>query len=476
MTEDKTRNKPKPMIENMRRNMRRVFWVFFLLFLLAAGYLVKLAVFDAREIASNSYNYRLRAENNDRHPGMILDWKGRVLAESVDGGNGGFTREYPYGRIFAHVVGTRRTRTGLEAKYNFDLQQLDSELMQRIDELTSGKPLVGNTIVTTFDAALQKAAYEALAGRKGAVVAIEPSTGRVLAMVSAPDFPLDASSEDWDALVAADENSPLLNRAAQGLYAPGSTFKIITAAAALEQGKGDFTMTCTGSAAFGEYTMRCFDSKAHGEVNLDKAMAQSCNVYFATLGQELGAAALRDMAERFGFNRPTNFPLESKPSAFAMTDGARVDEVIETSIGQGKTLAAPLQMAMTAATVANGGLMMRPYVLDSIQTRDLKVLEKAMPKSFERIVSQEVAARLNELMVNVISAGTGSAAQIPGVTVAGKTGTAQNETGRDHSWFVGYAPAEYPEIVVAVILEETGGGTEATRLGGKVMRAWLERE
>ena len=467
------------MLEDMRRNMRRVFWFLFALFVLAAGYLIKLAVFDAREIASNPYNYRLRAENADRLPGMILDRNGHVLAKSEANEDGGFTRVYPYGRAFVHVLGTRLSKTGLEAKYNFDLQQLDSELVQRIEELVAGKPMMGNTVVTTLDAALQEAAYEGLAGRKGAVVAIEPSTGRVLAMVSAPDFPLDTTAEGWDALVAANEDSPLVNRAAQGLYAPGSTFKIITAAAALERGLDDFTVECSGSMTFGDHTMRCFDSKAHGTVDMGKAMAQSCNVYFAALGLELGEAALRGMAERFGFNAPMDFPLAYRSPSFVLglgDDDARVDEMIETAIGQGRTLATPLQMAMVAATVANGGLAMKPYLLDSIQTRDLRVLEKNMPKAAGQVISRELAARLNEMLMSVVSTGTGTAAQISGVAVAGKTGTAQNETGKDHSWFVGYAPAGYPEIAVAVVLEGTGGGTEATRLARRVMEAWLAQE
>jgi len=463
------------MIDNMRRHMRRVFWLFVFLFALTAGYLIKLATVDARAVASNPYNRRLGAENADRLPGMILDRRGNIIAESVPH-DSGYTREYPYGRVFSHILGTHLTKTGVETKYNFDLQKLDMEAWQRLDNLFSDRPVEGNSVVTTLDAGLQQAAYDALAktNLRGAVVAVEPSTGRILASVSAPDFPLGVTTEDWNALLADGADSPLVNRAAQGLYAPGSTFKLLVAAAALEAGLDGFALDCTGSERFGATVMNCFDGKAHGHMTLDDAMAQSCNVYFAALGEQLGAAALREMAERFGFNQPSAYPLEYSISAFSLTDAAARDEMIETAIGQGKTLATPLQMAMVAAAIANGGLMMNPYILDSVQTRDLRVIEKLMPVSAGTVLSPAIAARLADMMAGVVATGTGKPAQIANVAVAGKTGTAQNETGNDHSWFVGFAPAEQPAIAIAVLLEETGGGTKATALAKTVMEAWLK--
>ena len=459
------------MIDRMRRNTRRVFWFFVFLFALTAGYLVKLATFDARAVASNPYNRRLSTEYGDRLPGMILDRNGEILAVSTLH-DSGYIREYPFGRAFSHILGTHISKTGVETKYNFDLQKLDMEAWQRLDYLLSGRPVEGNSIVTTLDAALQKVAYNALTGRRGAIIAIEPSTGQILASVSAPDYPPDMEAADWDALLADNVGSPLINRAAQGLYAPGSTFKIIVAAAAVEAGLDDFTLDCTGSAKFGTTTMNCFDGKAHGHMTLETAMAQSCNVYFAALGEALGPDSLRTMAERFGFNNPSAYPLAYSISTFPLADDTTRDELIETAIGQGKTLATPLQMAMVAATVANGGLMMNPYLLDSIQTRDLRVIEKLMPTAAGTILAPEVAARLRDLMENVVTTGTGRPAQITGISVAGKTGTAQNETGNDHSWFIGFAPASQPTIAVAVILEETGGGTAALNAAKTVMEAW----
>ena len=463
------------MHDEMRRNMRRVFWLFVLLFALAAGYLVKLAVFDARAVASHPYNQRLGMADADRRPGKVLDHNGIVLAESVPC-DSGFLREYPYGRAFSHILGTRLSKTGAEAKYNFDLQTLDMEAWQRLDHLMTGRAVEGNTVVTTLDAGLQQAAYDALAatGLRGAVIAVEPSTGRILASVSAPDFPPDAAAEDWSALIADDAASPLVNRAAQGLYAPGSTFKLLVAAAALEAGLDDFTLDCTGKAPFGATVMNCINGKAHGHMTLEAAMAQSCNVYFAALGEQLGAKALRDMAERFGFNGSSAYPLEYSISTFPLSEDAAREELIETAIGQGRTLATPLQMVMTVSAIANGGVQMNPYILDSVQTRDTRVVEKLMPATTGTVVSPEVAARLCAMLEGVVAMGTGRPAQIDGIAVAGKTGTAQNETGSDHSWFVGFAPAEQPAIAVAVILEGTGGGTAATALAGKIMKAWIQ--
>ena len=462
------------MIERMRRSMRHVFWLFVVLFALTAGYLLKIAVLDAREIAQNPYNRRLNAENKDRMPGKILDSAGVILAESVPT-DSGYIREYAFGRAFSHVLGTRLSKTGLETRYNFDMQSLDFEIWQRIDHLVTGRPIEGDTIVTTLNAALQSAAYEKLNGRAGAVVALEPSTGRVLAMVSAPDFPPVAATAEWEALLADAVNSPLLNRATQGLYAPGSTFKLLVATALLESDMAGVTVVCGGQAAFGTANMRCFDGKAHGEVKLAAAMAHSCNVYFATMGEALGAEALRAVAERYGFNNFMDYPLEYSMSTFPLAADAARDELIETAIGQGRTLATPMQMCLAAAMVANGGVSMRPYLLDSIQTRDLRVLEKCMPVSNGTVLAPNVAAALNEMLVGVVAEGTGTPAQVPSVTTAGKTGTAENATGNDHSWFVGYAPAERPEIAIAVLLEETGGGTAASALAGALMEMYLTR-
>jgi peptidoglycan glycosyltransferase len=353
------------------------------------------------------------------------------------------------------------SRSGLELSQNFALQRLSGELVQRVGAVVFGQELIANSIETTFNADLQRLIHESLGSSRGAAVVLNPQTGAVLAMVSTPSFNPNSITADWPNLIT-DNASPLLNRATGGLYPPGSTFKLITALAALEYDTEllNFTITCEGNHIFGENVLNCFNSTPHGEIDLKRAMALSCNVYFALLAEKIPTDHLIIAAQRIGLQ-------------FALPNEPTTSELIETAIGQGRTLATPLSMAQLAAAIAGRGQTMQPFMVSRTINARGNTVNTTTPKTAEKIMTPQMASILSEMMVDAVNHGTGTLAALPGIQTAGKTGTAQNETGSAHSWFIGFAPAENPTVALAVIIENTGGGTRAVQLARQVFELAL---
>jgi len=436
------------------------------------------------DIMGNAFNKRLIAEEEEVLRGRIVDRKGEVLAETLPSENSKI-RNYPEKRLYAHIIGYNSAvygKTLLEAKYNSELiGKSNLEFFQQIQKMLSEETPKGYDLRLTISHALQVVAREQLGDRHGAVVALDPKTGEILAMVSTPDFNPNASKleENWKTLIE-NENSPLLPRATMGLYPPGSIFKVITAAAAIEAGKGDYTTEDLGTTVIDGMTFSNAGEKAHGDVDLHKALTVSSNVYFAELSQKIGASALIDKAKDAGITKSFEFDLPRTDSRIGDKSMGKT-ELAATGIGQGKLLVSPLQMAMVAAGIANNGTIMQPYLVKSVEKEEGSLLRTTDAKSLYDMVSAETAAELKAMMVSVVEEGTGTRAQISGVQVAGKTGTAQNEKStesdsKDHAWFIGFAPAEDPQIAVAVLLEYRGegGGRAAAPVAAKVMSAWLK--
>ncbi|HQD50786.1 MAG TPA: penicillin-binding transpeptidase domain-containing protein [Defluviitaleaceae bacterium] len=456
-----------------KKSIKKVFWLYALMFCALIGYLLKFLMVDSSSVIVNTYNPRLSALEKNIHRGEIRDRDGEVLARTVENGDR-LIREYPKGRDFAHVVGyVQKGKTGVEAYGNFILLEVSDRFIQRVNQVFTGDKLKGNNIILTLDADIQHKARELLKGRKGAIVVMEPSTGKILAMVSYPDFNPNEIDENWAKLNQDEENSPLLNRASQGLYPPGSVYKIVTAAATIENMENwqDFHYRCSGEANFKGNSIRCYNSQAHGEVDLEKAFTVSCNTAFSQLGVDLGGEKMQLISERVLFNRDLPYELEYSKGRFALTRNSEEKEIIETAIGQGKTLVSPLHMAMITSAIANGGILMKPYIIDHVETNYGREKKKQIPQKYDVLFSPEVASQLTEMMVRVVNEGTGSQAKIKNVTVAGKTGTAQNASGEDHAWFVGFAPAEKPEVVVAVIIENGGSGG---RIAGPIAKELMQ--
>ena len=461
-------------MSNMKRSMRRVFWLLALCFFLLLGYLGKLVFVDREEISGNSYNSRLRYVDETIKRGDILDREGEVIATSTRQEDGIYKREYPRGRMAAHITGYSSVgKTGVEAAENFELMKLHNELFQRVSSVVRKTELQGNSVALTMDMDIQTTAGNLLGSAKGAIVVMEPSTGRILALQAYPDFDPNTVEAQWDTL-KEDADSPLVNRATQGLYPPGSTFKTVTALAGMEYLSDwqSFQVECTGERVFQDKVIHCYNNKVHGMVDMKSALAYSCNCYFAALADEIGAGKLAKTMRQVGMDADSRFELETSRNSIYLAKGATESELVETAIGQGRTGVTPLYMAMLASAFANDGMMMKPYIVDHVVYPDGTETKNTVPEKLTEICTAEEAAAIKDMMIGVVSGGTGTAAAINGVTVAGKTGTAENATGYDHSWFIGFAPAENPKVAVAVVIENANYGS-ATPIAGKVMQAAL---
>ena len=453
------------------------------LFLGLAGYMGYFLQVQRETVINNSYNARLDSFANRVVRGRILAADGTVLAENRTDGEGNETRIYPFGTVFDHVVGySSNGKTGIESLANFYLLTSHVNLAEQVVNELGGAKSQGDDVYTTLDPELQQAAWAALGDHRGAVIAMEPDTGKILAMVSKPGYDPNTLAQDWEVL-NADEGgqSPLLNRAAQGLYPPGSTFKIVTALEYMRehpQDYKDYRFDCSGTYVNGDYTIRCYHGESHGSQDFVQAFANSCNGAFASLGLELNLASLKGTAEELLFNRElplTGFPY--KESSFVMEPGAGTWEILQTSMGQGKTEMTPLHNALLTAAIANGGTLMKPYLLDRVVSAGEEEVKKFMPEAWGSLMTAQEAANLTELMEAVVTVGTASALRTDAYQAAAKTGSAEFETGREtHAWFTGFAPAQDPKLVVTVLVEEAGtGGRAAAPIARQLFDIYLTR-
>ena len=453
------------------------------LFLGLAGYMGYFLQVQRETVINNSYNARLDSFANRVVRGRILAADGTVLAENRTDGEGNETRIYPFGTVFDHVVGySSNGKTGIESLANFYLLTSHVNLAEQVVNELGGAKSQGDDVYTTLDPELQQAAWAALGDHRGAVIAMEPDTGKILAMVSKPGYDPNTLAQDWEMLNAdGGGQSPLLNRAAQGLYPPGSTFKIVTALEYMRehpQDYKDYRFDCSGTYVNGDYTIRCYHGESHGSQDFVQAFANSCNGAFASLGLELNLASLKGTAEELLFNRElplTGFPY--KESSFVMEPGAGTWEILQTSMGQGKTEMTPLHNALLTAAIANGGTLMKPYLLDRVVSAGEEEVKKFMPEAWGSLMTAQEAANLTELMEAVVTVGTASALRTDAYQAAAKTGSAEFETGREtHAWFTGFAPAQDPKLVVTVLVEEAGtGGRAAAPIARQLFDIYLTR-
>ena len=446
---------------------KSILWITYIVafaFIGLIGYFGYFLQIQSEEVINNSYNARLDRFSDRIVRGELVSSDGRVLAQTVVGEDGTETRSYPYDSLFAHVVGySSKGKTGLEAQANFYLLTSHVNLVERTMNELADKKNLGDTVVTTLDVDLQQIASDALGDRKGAVVAMEPDTGKVLAMVSKPGFNPNTLDADWENLISDDNTSAqLLNRATQGLYPPGSTFKLVTALEYMREHPGDYNsyeFECDGYYEKDDYTIQCYHQTAHGHEDLRLAFANSCNGAFANLGLGLNLSNMSTLADQLLFNKSLPVPLAYSKSSYSMKSSADTWEILQTSIGQGATLMSPMHNALLTAAVANGGTLMKPYFIDHVENVGGETIKKFMPESYGNLMTAEDSSRLTDLMTSVVTEGTGSALRTDAYTVAGKTGSAEFETGREtHAWFIGFAPAEDPQLVISVIVEEGGSG------------------
>ena len=468
--------------KRQNREMAVVTYIVMVLFLVMAGYLVYFVVHDSDTVLNNSYNKRQDLLAKRVTKGSILSADGEVLAETVTDKKGNESRNYPYGSLFAHVVGrTSHGKTGLESSEGYTMLTTGvNPLYGMINELR-GKKNPGNNVVTTLDVKISKAASDALGSRRGAVVVMDPETGKLVSMVSKPSYdPNNLTDSRWEHLTAdSNEKSALYNRATQGLYPPGSTFKLYTALEYMREKENynDFSYTCTGKIGTGKDLIRCYGGEVHGKVNLEEAFAESCNAAFCTIGEDLDVNAWKKLCESFYYNR--NIPLtkmEQKSSRFTASSQTSQGDIRQVSIGQGDTLVTPLQNALLVCAAVNQGELMQPYVVDCIEDSEGREVEKTELKSLGNPISPSEAKELKSLMRGTVKHGTATSLYYgTPYKAGGKTGSAeyQNGSSDSHAWFVGYAELGGKKLVVSVVVEGAGTGSAyAVPIAKKVFDAY----
>jgi peptidoglycan glycosyltransferase len=467
--------------------IRNLFGLVVLLFTVLIVFTSRWTVFEAQSLQDNPHNRRPLLEQI-RHPrGLIVAADGSVLASNRHTGKGEtirYFRTYPRGGLFSHEVGyffIDRGSAGLEKYYDDDLAGRQNEFASAIDQLL-GRRIEGKDLRTALDPNGQRVALAALAGRKGSVVAIEPSTGRIRVMASVPGFnPNDIPNAA--ASLNKDPNASLFNRATQGQYPPGSTMKVVTAAAALDSGRYNASSLVNGKSpkVISGVPLQNFGGQSYGTIPLTDALTHSVNTVWGEVGEKLGRSTMLKYMRRFGFQAkpPLDYPKDQMVASGAFRSkacGGGID-FGRVAIGQECSLhVTPLQMAEVAATIANGGKRMKPWLGERIVAKDGRVTKVNRPQVAADVMSKQAAAQLGQMMQHVVEEGTGTAARLQGISVAGKTGTAEIPGATENQvWFIGFAPANAPKIAVAVTIERTQGegGTVAAPVAKQVLEALL---
>ena len=463
------------------REVLVITYFFVSIFLALMGYFIYFMAVQSKDVINNSYNQRqgLLAQRVVR--GKILGSGGEVLAETVSDSSGHEKRNYPYGKMFAHVVGhSTQGKTGVELSENFNLLTSNDDIINNIQKKMAGEKTLGDNAITTLNVDLQKIAYDSLGNFRGAIIVQEPATGKILAMVSKPDYDPNPGylNENWENMVADVNNtSCLLNRATQGLYPPGSTFKIVTALQYIREygNYNKFRYDCTGTEVQDGYTVNCYRNHVHGTLDLKTAFAKSCNSCFAFLGTQVTKKDYRKCCEKLLFSKELPTAFVYKKSSFVLDSKSDKEEIMHTAMGQGKTQVTPLHLSMIVSAIANKGTMMRTYVVDRLESSDGKIVRQYREKAYGDVMTQEEAKILTNYMKEVSSSGTASVLSSLSYPVAGKTGSAEYDSSKNsHAWFTGFAPANHPKIAVTVIVEQKGTGSEyAVPIAKKIFQSYL---
>lgn len=473
----------------MNGPIRRLAVVAALMFFALLANLTWLSVARPDSLNDDPRNRRTREAEFAQDRGAIMVGNAPIAStKETSKGRFKFVRGYSDGKLYAPVTGYYSfdyARTGLEQTYNSQLSGSDdSQFFRNAIDLLSGRKPVGASIATTIDARAQKAAAEALGSRKGAVVAIDPKSGAVRALVSSPSYDpnqlsttdLTAANKAWKKL-SSDTDRPMANRATREIYPPGSTFKLVTAAAALENGMTAETQVASPSTLTLPQTSIKLGNQVDcggAKTTIDHALQVSCNTAFANLGLTVGDVKLREQAQKFGFDSSFDEDLRSATSRFP----ASVDkpQLAMSAIGQYDVAASPLQMAVVAAAIANDGQVMEPYLVQEVRARDLSVISSHSANELQRAMGVENARSLQQMMVNVVEKGTGERAAVQGVTIGGKTGTAQSDPKRPpYAWFVGFS--KNPDLAIAVFVEDADierNDIAGGRVAGPVFKAVVE--
>lgn len=465
----------------MQRTVKKLLVFITACFMIYTGYLIYLVLVRGPALSKHGANPRPWIIESNVVRGGIYARNGEKIVESTIEGDK-VKRKYFFPQQYAHLTGyhsRRLGKTGLERAYDEELLGIKGHSRRNLEARWGIKRTEGETLYLTIDHDLQMKAWELLSPYKGAAVVLDPRNGEILAMVSTPSFDPNINNleKNWEQL-RQDSGHPLLNRSCQGLYPPGSTMKIVTAAVGL----GKFPQlenehfNCQGEITIQGRVLH--DLRAHGRVDLKSAMAKSCNSYFANLGMEIGSEDFPSGLKDFGWGEEIPFDLPAEKIPLNQESLKSLNGLAESAMGQGEIMASPLFMALIAGSIGNKGVMMSPYLVQEIHSPEGKVIWKQDTRFLRVVAPPEVASRVQEGMLEVVRpGGTGTAASLPGIDVAGKTGSAENPLGATHAWFVASAPAQLPQAAVSVIVEHGGqGGRTAAPIAKELLRLALLRE
>jgi penicillin-binding protein A len=478
----------------LNRQITHLFGVVLVLFTLLVVFTSRWTVFEAKSLQNQAANRRPLLEQLQIPRGFVYADDGTVLARNIRHGHGStatYSRTYPTNNLFSHTVGysfVTHGSAGLEKSYNDQLAGNANEFSSIIDEL-SGQKKVGNDLHTTLDPPAQRLAFQLLAGRPGSVVALDPRNGAVRVMASVPDYNPNSVSSQFKQL-NTDQAAPLFNRATQGGYPPGSTMKVVTAVAALDSGRYTPDSIVSGKSpkiVGGVPLSNCCTegSGNYGPLSLTEALAKSVNTVWGEVGEKLGKSLMFKYMKRFGFDAKPQIDLPSDELGASgvydshghlLTANDAID-IGRVAIGQERLRVAPLQMAEVAAAVANGGKLMKPRLVDRVENPDGQTVSTRSPAEIDQVMNPSTAQKVTAMMEGVVQNGTAVAAQIPGVRVAGKTGTAEVANGTSNqAWFIAFAPVPNPRVAIAVTIERTQGegGTVAAPIAKQIIQLLLK--
>ena len=464
-----------------KKKMLHIAYFFTTVFLMISVYTCIYVRINEVPWSLNSYNTRLQVLQQQNVRGTIFAKDGEILATTTVGADGTEKREYPYDNMFAHAVGfSTNGYTGVENLANYYLLHSNAPITEKIENDLAAEKNAGDNVVTTLDVTLQSVAYSSLGSYDGAIIVTNPKTGEILAMVSKPDFDPNNIDTLWSSLVEQENSSVLLNRATQGLYPPGSTFKMITALEYIKENPetyNTYQFDCTGKFEKDDSSISCYNGKTHGEENLIESFAHSCNSSFANIGTSLDKEELSETLSSLMFNEPLPISFPYSQSKITVNETTNTADMMQFAIGQGTTQMTPMHLNMLTAAIANDGVLMKPYVIASVQNVYGVSVKEFKSKEYKELLTEEEADIMTELMSAVVEEGTAKKLSGLGYSVAGKTGSAEYEsTGKQsHAWFTGFAPADDPEICVTVIVEGAGsGGDYAVPVAKKIFEAYFD--
>lgn len=455
--------KKKKKANNSNRQIIVITYLMLFIFVSMIGYFVKFQVKDSEELINNNYNKRQEVLSESIVRGNILSNDRQILAQTLTDSNGNETRNYPFGTLFAHSVGfSTHGKTGVELLANFKLLTSNSPITEIAENEFKGKKNIGDNVITTLDVNLTQVAYNALGDHQGAIIAIEPSTGKIITMISKPDFDPNTIDDIYDTLVADSNNSNLLNRATNGLYTPGSTFKLFTLLEYIRENPdySNYYFNCKGSITVEDNTIKCASGRWHGDEDLISSFANSCNSSFVNLGLTLNKNNFKNLCESLLFNSDLPLSMSYKSSEFVLDSNSTTFETMQTVMGQGKTLITPIHLAMIASSLANDGVLMKPYMVTEVENYLGTSVKKYSPEKAQTLFQKSEVDTLNEFLRAVVTQGTGSKLNSDLYTAYGKTGTAQiNDGSQSNSLFMGYAENEGKKLAICIVMEDMSEGS-----------------